>query len=257
MVGVVSGKGGVGKTNVVANLAVAAAGLGAKVLVVDGDLGLANLDLVLGLVGGRSAADVLSGECRFDEALVEGPRGIRVLPASSGRSELTALRPRELAPLLVPLLQASDDYDLVLVDLGAGISASVLSLATACDRALLVTTTEPTALADGYATLKLLHRGAPGLDLQVLVNATDDTRARAVHGWLERMTERFLGFAPSYFGHLPRDPRLVTAVRLQQPVVEVFPGATSSRKFVQFANQLLREAEEAENRDPTSSGRTG
>jgi flagellar biosynthesis protein FlhG len=242
-VGVVSGKGGVGKTNVAVNLAVATAGLGAKVLLVDGDLGLANVDVLLGLRPAHSALDVLEGRCTLSQALVEGPRGIHVLAAASGRAELPGLRPRALAPLLVPLYRAAGAYDLVLLDVGAGIGAAALGLAAACDRALLVTTPDPTALADAYATLKVLGREAPDLPLAVVVNeARHESQARDTHRLLERLARRFLGTAPPFLGHLPRDARLAQAVRQQRAVVELFPTAAASRALVRLADALVREA---------------
>ena len=241
IVGFLSGKGGVGKTNVAANVAVAARGLGAKVLLVDGDLGLANVDVLFGLASPRSVADVVAGECSLEEAVVEGPRGVHVLPAASGRSDLSAKRPGELAPVLVPLLAATSRYDLVVVDLGAGIGPTAVGLAACCDRAILVTTPEPTSLADAYATLKVLGRESPDLAVEVLVNVVKNAReARATHDRLERLAQRFLGAAPPLIGYLPRDARLAEAVRLQRPVVEAFPLAESSRGLVHLAGRLLR-----------------
>jgi flagellar biosynthesis protein FlhG len=242
MIAVLSGKGGVGKTNLVANVAVAAAGLGAKVLVVDGDLGLANVDLLLGLTAPRTVSDVLTGECALEDALLSGPRGIHLLPAASGRSDLTSLRPAGLARLLVPLYQVAPRYDLVLADLGAGVGVSVIGLAAACDRAILVTTPEPTSLADAYATLKVLCGEAPTLPVGVFVNAVrDEIEARDTHARLERVARRFLHRSPPFLGFVPRDRRLVEAVQLQQAVVEAFPTAASSRGLVRLAARLLRE----------------
>ena len=242
LVGVLSGKGGVGKTNLVVNVAVAAAGLGARVLVVDGDLGLANVDLLLGLTAPRNVSDVLSGECTLEEALLQGPRGIHLLPAASGRSDLTSLRPIGLSRLLVPLYRAAHRYDLVLADLGAGVGASVIGLAAACDRAILVTTSEPTSLADAYATLKVLGGEAPTLPVGVLVNSVrDEIEGRDAHARLERVAQRFLHRSPPFLGCVPRDSRLAEAVQLQQAVVEAFPTAASSRGLIQLAARLLRE----------------
>jgi flagellar biosynthesis protein FlhG len=236
----VSGKGGVGKTNLVANLSVAAAGLGAKVLLVDGDLGLANVDVLLGMHPVATAADVLEGRCRFEDAVQEGPRGIHLLAAASGRTDLPGLRPAALARLLIPLFGSTGRYDLVFVDAGAGLGAAVIGLAAACDRALLVTTPEPTSLADAYATLKVLGREAPALRVDVVVNgARDALQARDTHVRLARLADRFLAMVPSYLGHLPSDPRLGEAVARQRAVVEIFPGSPSARHIVKLAETLL------------------
>lgn len=241
IVGVVSGKGGVGKTNLVANVAVACRALGARVLVVDGDLGLANLDVLLGLAPVHSSADVLAGTCTLDEAIVEGPRGIHVLPAASGRADLTGLRPLELAGLLVPLFRASGRYDLVLLDAGAGIGASVLALAASCDRLLLVTTPEPTSLADAYATLKVIGRETPRLPMDLVVNGVRSAaEAHRTHARLAKLAQRFLSWSPRLVGHLPADPHLADAVARQRAVVEAFPNAPISRALVRLGDALLR-----------------
>jgi len=248
VIAVVSGKGGVGKTNLVANVAVAAAGLGKRVLLVDGDLGLANVDVLLGLTAPYNAADVISGACRFEEALVMGPRGVFVLPAASGRSDLPSLRAAGMAALLVPLFAAAPHYDLVLVDAGAGIGSAVIALVAASDQALLLVTPEPTSLADAYATLKVLDREVEGLPVDVLVNqARDELHARDTHGRLERMARRFLHLSPRFLGWVPRDSRLREAVARQKAVVEAYPTASSSKQLIALARQLLlpRNAENA------------
>ncbi len=238
---VVSGKGGVGKTNLVANLAVAAAGLRARVLIIDGDLGLANLDVLLGLAPLRTLADVLAGRCSVAEALVAGPRGVMLLPAASGRSDLAGLSRFELDRLLREIDAVASRFDLILIDAGAGVGAPVVALAAASARTLLLTTAEPTSLADAYATLKVLKRGVPGLRVELIVNeVTGELEARSAHSQLERMTKRFLKTEIFFRGFLPRDPHLMRAVARQRAVVEAFPTAASSRKFVELADQLLR-----------------
>ncbi len=250
----VSGKGGVGKTNVVANLAVAAAGLGARVLLVDGDLGLANVDVLLGLLPPASVAEVLDGRSSLEEALVDGPRGIRVLPAASARAELAALDGLGLARLIALLRAGTANYDLVLFDAGAGIGPSVLGLAAACSRVLVVTNGEPTSLADAYAVFKVLHAGAPPLPVELLVNEVRDAReARAVQRRLERVVARFLAAPVPLRGYVPRDPRLAEAVSRQRAVVDLYPGAASSRRLVALARDLLREGAAAPRPRPRPS----
>jgi flagellar biosynthesis protein FlhG len=239
-VGVVSGKGGVGKTNLAVNVAVASRALGARVLVVDGDLGLANVDVLLGIASTRNAADVLSGACALAEAIAPGPRGIHVLPAASAREDLSALRPRELAALLVPLFRAAEDYDLVLVDAGAGLGPAVLGLAAACDRLLLVTTPEPTAFADAYAMLKVAGRELPGIPIELVVNETRTVHdAQRTHHRLCKLSRRFLAQAPPLVGAVPQDSFLTQAVARQKAVVDAFPTAPSSRAFQRLAARLL------------------
>ncbi len=240
ILGVVSGKGGVGKTSLVANLAVAARSLGARVLAVDGDLGLASLDVLLGLAPKRDVSDLLSGGCALEEVLIEGPLGIHVLPACSARPDLVGLRPRALAPLLGSLFGASDRYDLVLVDMGSGIGSSVVSLALSCDQLLLVTTPDPTSLADAYATLKVLRRSSTTPPVELVVNgARGSLESCRTASHLQRVAARFLGASPPVFGHVHADPRLAEAVRMQQSVLQAFPGARSARQLGDLAERAL------------------
>ena len=243
-VAVVGGKGGVGKTNLAANLAIAAAGLGQRVLLVDGDLGLSNVDVLLGLVPDLCVADVLAGRCSVEDALMDGPRGVRILPAASGRFDLASLAPRHLQALLKRIECVTDDFDLVLVDAGAGIGPSVVGLSSLCDPILLVTTGEPTAVADAYATLKVLHQSHPSRRLEVVVNsAADELDARETHRHLARVADRFLDCQLFYRGFLPSDPRLVDAVARQRAVVEAYPSARSSRRLIELAAGLVRDGD--------------
>jgi flagellar biosynthesis protein FlhG len=240
-VGAISGKGGVGKTNLIANLAVAASGLGARVLLVDGDLGLANLDVLLGLVPTRCVSEVLTGQVPLDEVLVPGPRGVRLLPAASGRSDLAALDAAGLACLSARLEENAHRFDLVLVDIGAGVGPAALGLAALCDPILLVTNAEPTSLADAYATLKLLRRNPAAGRIELVVNsAADPAEGLRTHAQLARLAKRFLDDELPLHGVLPRDPRLAEAVTEQRTVVEAFPGSPASQGLVAMAARLLR-----------------
>jgi flagellar biosynthesis protein FlhG len=251
-VAVVSGKGGVGKTHVVVGLGVAAAARGLRVLIVDGDLGLANVDVLLGLAPERSVADVVAGSCALEEAVIDGPGGIRILPAASGRAELASLGGPRLARLVAGLWQAAREYDLVLLDAGAGIGVSVVGLAAACTRGLLVSTPEPTSLADAYATRKVLRHYAPGLDLELLVNQADsELEAHRTHSHLDRLSRRFLSAPLPWAGFLPRDPKVAEAALRQQPVPLAFPQSAFTRRLLPIADALV----EAHRTEPHRSGR--
>ena len=242
MIAVIGGKGGVGKTNIATNLAIAAAGLRARVLLIDGDLGLANIDVLLGLTPRCTAAEILDGNCDFNDALIKGPNGIDLIPASSARMDLASSRPEQLTRLLAPLLAAGPGYDLVFVDVGSGISATVLSLASVCDRALLVTTPEPMSVADAYGTLKVMSRTAPSLPVELLVNAVEnELQAHATHRQLELVGERFLGQKISMFGYLRRDISLERAAFSQRAVVEAYPSAVVSQQIVGLAARLVND----------------
>jgi len=239
---VVSGKGGVGKSNLVANLAVACAAQGARVLVVDGDTGLANLDVLMGLTPELSVVDVIRGRCTFADALVTGPRGIQLLPAGSGRRDLALFEGGGTAALFDCLREQASGYDLVFVDGGAGIGDVVMDLAAMASRIWLVATPEPTSFADAYATYKtLLGRRLPSSVELVVNNARGEAEGREVHQHLERMSERFLECDLPLREVLPRDPRLLDAVTRQQLVVEAFPTSPLSRRIARWAHLWLRD----------------
>ncbi len=263
---VVSGKGGVGKTNVVANLAVAAAGLGSRVLVVDGDMGLSNLDVLMGLCPKRSVIDVLTGRCTLSQALIEGPKGIKLLPAGSGRHDLAVFEAGGTERLIQLLEACSPDYDLILLDAGAGIGRVVVELAVASSRVLLVVIPEPTSLTDAYATCKTLWIANPGLSIEAVVNCSENQReGKQVHAHLEKMCDRFLSKSLGLRGVLPRDRRLRDAVAQQRVVVEEFPNSSIARRFVELAQQMICEDRRAgfgpqDGRDsisPTNHGEKG
>ncbi|RIL04895.1 MAG: cobyrinic acid a,c-diamide synthase [Proteobacteria bacterium] len=243
LVSVLGGKGGVGKTNVACNLAVAAAARGARVLLVDGDLGLANVDVLLGLVPRGTLADVAAGRARAEEVLVRGPRGVDVLPAASGRSEMAALAGEALAPLLGAIVELARGYDVAFVDAAPGVGAAVVAFAAVSARRIVVATPEPTSLADAYALLKVMRRDAGAPDADLLVNAVRHEReARDTQGRLARLVARFLDLELRALGWLPRDARLVEAVALQRAVVEAFPASAVARRIGALADTLLEHA---------------
>jgi flagellar biosynthesis protein FlhG len=240
LVAVVSGKGGVGKTNVAANLAVAVARRGRRALLVDGDLGLANADVLLGLIPRGTLADVLDERATIEEVRVRGPRGIDVLPAASGRSELAALGPRDAARLAAAVAEYAADYDVAIVDAASGIGPLVVAFAAVSARRLLVATPEPTCLADAYALVKVLAIEAGVRRIDLVVNAARHAReARAAHERLARMAARFLPIEPAYAGWLPRDARLADSVQLQRAVVDAFPASAVARSLNVLAETLI------------------
>jgi flagellar biosynthesis protein FlhG len=236
---VTGSKGGVGKTNLVANLAVALARWGRRVLVVDGDLGLSNLDVLLGLIPKRTIEHVVRGDAALADVLVEGPAGIRILPAASGIPELASLDGATRARLLTALAEGLELVDDLLIDTGAGLGETTLALQLAASRILLVTTPEPTSLVDAYATLKVLWSAEPTKPVDVVVNAAaDDGDARGAYEQVARAARHFLGREPGWLGAVHRDPKLVEAVRRQRCVLELYPDAPASRCYEQLALRL-------------------
>jgi len=238
-IAVTSGKGGVGKTNVVVNLAVALARLRHRVVVLDADFGLGNVDVLLGLAPPYHIGHLLTGERTLDEIMVNGPLGIQVIPASSGIRELAALSPRQRKRLTDALAELADHCDFLLIDTAAGISNNVLESVRGAQLALIVTSVDPTAVVDAYAMLKLLTKQDPNLDVGLVVNdARDADDARLVHTQLDIASTRFLQRGLQYFGHILHDQTLRDAVLVQRPVVDHVPQAPSSRCFRTLACRL-------------------
>jgi flagellar biosynthesis protein FlhG len=236
---VTGSKGGVGKSNLVANLAVALARWGRRVLLVDGDLGLANLDVLLGLLPKCNVDHVMSGEATIADVLVEGPHGVRVLPAASGIPELASIDAHERHKLLSVLAQASTDVDHMLVDTGAGLGETTLALQLAASSIVLVTTAEPTSLVDAYATLKVLWSADPGKRVDVVVNnVPDDGEAVRAFEQVAKAADHFLGQRPGWLGAVYRDPKVEEAVRRQRCLMELYPDSAAGRCYERIALRL-------------------
>jgi flagellar biosynthesis protein FlhG len=239
IVAVASGKGGVGKTNVAANLAVALARLGQRVCVLDADLGLANLDVLLGLSPEASLLHVLRGERRLVDVMVEGPEGIRIIPAASGFQEMTALGAEERLRLIEEVDALDGTMDVLLIDTAAGISANVLYFAAAAAEVLLVITPEPTSLTDAYALVKVLSAQYGRSEFLVAVNmAAGAADAEAAFKRLARVSERFLRVRLEYQGYVPYDDAVSRAVRTQLPVVLSAPRTPASLALIELARRL-------------------
>jgi flagellar biosynthesis protein FlhG len=240
VVAITSGKGGVGKTNVVAGLALALAQQGQRVVVMDADFGLANLDILLGLSPKYTLEHVLRGEKVIEEILLEGPMGIRIIPASSGIQELTRLDTMSELRLVQGLQRVAETADWLLIDTAAGIHDSVLKLLMAAQEVILVATPEPTSLVDAYAMVKVLHlRDAHKLLWLLVNNGQSADEAQETVDQLQAVTERFLGKQLKVLGMIPSDPHLLQAVRQQRGVVELFPHCPSTQAFQALARQLL------------------
>jgi len=239
VVAVTSGKGGVGKTVIAANLAVLAARSGRRVLLLDADLGLANADIVLGITPTHHVGHLLDGTASLDDVLSEGPCGVRVLGAASGIRNLTALGDADKAALLCMLEPLGHRFDLVLIDCGAGIGENVLFFAGAAQEALLVISPEPTSLSDAYATVKVLSEHVGLTHFDVIANHVADFQGRDVFRRLTQVTDRFLSAHVRYLGHVPRDEELLRAVRARRPVVEVSPRAPAARALATLLDSLF------------------
>jgi flagellar biosynthesis protein FlhG len=238
---ITSGKGGVGKTNVVAGLAMALANVGQRVVVLDADFGLANLDILLGLTPTHTLEHVLRGEKLLEEILLDGPRGIKVIPASSGIQELTRLDAASELRLIQGLQRVAEHQDWLLIDTAAGIHDSVLKLLIAAQEIILVTTPEPTSLVDAYAMVKVVHLRDPKKPIWLLVNnAQSEAEAEETIEQLQAATLRFLGRELQVLGLIPSDPFILQSVREQRGVVDLYPRSPSALAFRTIADQLKK-----------------
>ncbi len=239
VVAVTGGKGGVGKTNVSVNLAVAAAEAGQKVMLFDADLGLANIDVVLGLHPKYNLSNVLKGECSLEEAILEGPGGVQVVPGASGVQHMAELSPAEHTGLIRAFGDLNTDLDLLIVDTAAGISDTVVSFSRASHDILLVVCDEPASITDAYAIIKLLNRDYGHTRFRVLANMVRTAQeGRELYNKMCRVTDRYLDVTLSYMGAVPFDESLRRAVKGQRPVVQAFPRSRVAQAFRNLAKKM-------------------
>lgn len=239
VIAITSGKGGVGKTNVAVNIATSLARAGQHVVLFDADLGLANVDVALGLKPQFDIQHVIAGERTLDEIMIEGPAGIRVVPASSGVARMASLSSTEQAGLVQAFSTLETPVDTLIVDTGAGIDKTVLTFTAACQEIIVVMCDEPTSLTDAYALIKVLNQQCAVKRVQVLANMVDnDAQGRQLFEKLSNVTDRFLDVHLGYLGAVPRDDYLRRAVRAQRPVTLEYPNAESSRALQSIAERI-------------------
>jgi len=236
---ITSGKGGVGKTNVTVNVAIAMARLGLRVGVLDADFGLGNVDVLLGLTPRAHVGHVVAGERPLKDVVVRGPHGISIIPASSGLQSLTSLSRVERGRLLAALDLACRELDFLLIDTAAGISDNVMNMLGLAERVVLVTSLEPSAIVDAYALTKVLTGSDPAKEIGVVVNgAPTAADAGLAFRQLETATRRFLKRSLSYYGHIPNDPAVREAVLVQRAIIDHLPQSPASRCYRIVASRL-------------------
>ncbi len=241
VVAVTSGKGGVGKTNVVGNLAIACQRMKKKVLIFDADLGLANIDIIFGINPGHNIEEVIKGEKELSQIIVRGPEGVAVIPASSGVQELAHLTEGQKVNLLNEFDALNKNFDLLLIDTGAGISSNVLYFNLAAQERMIVVTPEPTSITDAYALIKVMYHQYGTKKFSLLINMVkDEIEAKSVYQNLARVVEKFMGgISLDYAGFIQWDKFLKEAVTRREPVVCLYPETYSSNNFRRLADYIL------------------
>lgn len=241
-IAVTSGKGGVGKTNITANLACMLAKMNKKTMILDADAGLANIDVILGLTPKYNLHDVLTGKRSLSEIMVSGPEGIRILPSASGIQEMADLSRGQKLTLLEDLNSIQEDLDFMLIDTAAGIANNVMYFNVAAGEIIVVTSPEPTSLTDAYALIKILYQRYAKKRFRVLINMVSGAaEARKVYRRLSSATDHFLNLNIEFMGYILHDKKLQDAVRMQKAVVELYPDSQASLCVKKIAEKICEE----------------
>lgn len=241
VIAVTSGKGGTGKTNVVANLAYALALSGERVMILDADLGLGNVDILLGIAPKYSIHDVIKGNKKLSEVIVEGPGGMKILPAGSGIEELSNLTEGEKINLMAEFDLLQGEIDTFFLDTGAGISSNVMYFNTAAQEIIVVVSPEPTAITDAYAIMKVLSTKYSERHFKLLVNSVKNRKeALDVYNNLCSVSDKFLNISIDYVGHIPYDESLTKAVMRQRIVLDLYPESPASMNFTKLAKKVKK-----------------
>jgi len=238
VIAVSSGKGGVGKTNVSVNLGVAMAEEGQRVMLLDADLGLANVDVMLGLHPEFDLSHVIQGTRTLEEVIVTGPSGLQIVPASSGTKAMAELGPMEHAGVIRAFSELSHDLDVLIIDTAAGIADSVVSFSRAAQEVIVVVCDEPASITDAYALIKLLSREYGIQRFRVLANMAQSAQeGRELFAKISRVTERYLDVTLDFIGMIPFDDYLRKAVKRQRAVVEAYPRSRAAMAFKTLAQK--------------------
>ena len=240
VIAVTSGKGGVGKTNISVNLAIALGRQGLRTLAVDADLGLANMDIIMGVAPTYTAAELVTGEVDVDDVLVEGPENVWLLPGASGQHDLANLDDRGRRAFFDAIDTVDDRFDAVVVDTGAGVGSNAMGFASAARDIVVVVTPEPTSVADAYGVIKVLSTRCGVRRIRVLVNMTNSNlEGQRVFQRLNNLASRFLDVFLEHIGNVPRDPVVSRCVVRGEPFSTIYPDSAASRAVDNIAMSLL------------------
>lgn len=241
VIAVTSGKGGVGKTNVSVNLSLALAQAGKDVMLLDADLGLANVDVMLGLHANYNLHHVITGERTLEEIILTGPFGVQIVPAASGIQDMAQLSSAQHAGLIRAFSELSCRLDTLVIDTAAGISDSVIRFSLASQETIIVVCDEPTSLTDAYALIKLLHKDYGLYRFHILANMVNNANeGRELFNKLSKVTDRFLDVTLNFVGAVPYDEYLRRSLQRQRAVVDAFPRSKAAVAFRTLAQKVAR-----------------
>lgn len=236
---ITSGKGGVGKSSIVSNMAYVLGGMKESTYILDADLSLGNIDIMFGVVPQFNIKDLIQGKKRISEIVVEGPGGIRIIPSTSGVSEYSHLSLEERNILLSSFLELPE-YDFLIVDTSAGISSNVVYFNAISEDIFIVVTPDPASLTDSYAVIKVLHKNTGRKNFNIIVNmARDEKEAMDVFKKITRVTDRFLDVYLDFYGYIPMDKNINLATRKQKLWVEQFPDTLATKALQKICNRLV------------------
>ncbi len=248
VIAITSGKGGVGKTNITANLAFILSRMKRKTLIFDADMGLANIDVILGISPKYNMHHVLLGEKSLSEVIVPGPGGIKILPAASGIQEMAELSKGQKLTLMEELNDLNEGFDFMFIDTAAGITGNVLYFNMAAKEIIVIVSPEPTSLTDAYALIKILYNGHAEKRIMLIVNMVKNSHeAQEVFTKLSKATEHFLDLSIEYLGYIIYDEKVTEAVKQQKMFTEIYPYTHASKCLSSIAKKICREKPEKYN----------
>ena len=240
VIAVTSGKGGVGKTSTSVNLAISMAQKGSRVILLDADLGLANVEVLLGLNSIYNLQHVITGEKKMSQILVKGPGGVAVVPGTSGLSKLADLNEKGRNNVMAGLVELQERADFILIDTMAGIGRSALAFVAAADEVLLLSTPEPSSIVDAYGMLKTTYQKRDDAVIRLVVNMVlNKKQASLVYSKLSNAAQQYLGRKLSYLGMIPRDPHVSQAVMQSIPFATRYPSSVASKSVQDIADRLI------------------
>lgn len=241
LISITSGKGGVGKSNFILNLAISLSIKNKKVLLIDADMNLSNIDVLLGIYPEHSVADLLNSDIEPHQLIVNGPKGVDILPAASGSYEVMQNQAKYQQALIQAYQELSDRYDYILIDTGAGISDYTVDFVIKSDKIVIISTPEPTSITDAYAMIKILFYRLRSPDISLVINmAQSEDEGLKIFNKIKMIVQQFLNKSIGYLGHVPLDTKMAEAVRQQKAIMINNPRAKSALSIQQIALKVLQ-----------------